>query len=75
MPCPLAVTRVARRGGRLFFSADDGYVPGLRDLEPKTFAMAIPEPGTWTLLTTVGIGILVCGFLRRRPVARRRPGG
>ena len=36
--------------GQLYFSADDGYNPGLRSLQPRVFALTVPEPAMAALL-------------------------
>jgi hypothetical protein len=51
--------------GRLYFSADNGYVPTLGNLQPKIFYVApVPEPATCLLFAAT----LLCGWIaiRRR---------
>jgi ELWxxDGT repeat protein len=49
--------------GRLFFSADNGYSPGLNSLQPKVFALSVPEPGTSWM---IGAAVFAVLHTRRR---------
>jgi hypothetical protein len=49
--------RALAPNGKLYFAADNGYVPGLTNLEPTMFAF-VPEPATLALVMLGGLGVL-----------------
>ncbi|HUT11190.1 MAG TPA: PEP-CTERM sorting domain-containing protein [Thermoguttaceae bacterium] len=53
---------------RLYFSADDHFT-GVGDLQPRAFALAVPEPGTLLLAAMAGLGMLA--YARRRQINAR----
>jgi len=52
------VSELTVYNGQLFFSADNGYSPGLGALAPKVFALAVPEPSS-IMLAALGLLILL----------------
>lgn len=50
------VSELTVYNGQLFFSADNGYNPTLNRLQPKVFALTVPEPGTFM---SVILGVVI----------------
>jgi ELWxxDGT repeat protein len=59
------VSELTVYNGQLFFSADNGYSPGLGALAPRVFALAVPEPASLILAWLGGL-VLLPLLLRRR---------
>jgi ELWxxDGT repeat protein len=60
------VSELTVHNGQLFFSADNGYSPGLGALAPRVFSLTVPEPGSGTLAALVLLALTPLLRKRRR---------